>query len=295
MIGWWIGVATAAAGPCIDDPKPIDLAAEPQPELIVETPAADVEVGPVVCMAQREVWRDKTGRLRVCTVRDSVVVHGIAIAPEAYTWFHVDGRPNQTQLAKATMLSTALGREVGCAAGALHLDAQGQLLGCRLTATTTMGGASCAAGSSIAFFPDGNKRSCQLQAPFVVHNTELPRGATVTWGPGGAVYAFTSPKPVHLGPFWVGSALFYADRTVRWVRLTQPAQVHGIAFPFGASLHWRPDASLQDARFEADSGHLPHGELWSDMADVWFNCASVETRRTVEHIQDEIGERAVFP
>lgn len=72
--------------------------------------------------------------------------------------------------------------------------------------------------------------------------------------------------------------------------LSAPARVQGHDFPAGAKLRFRPDGTLERARYESGHDFMVHGEEWIDTAAVSYDRSGAETGRTVEHWQSTIPE-----
>ena len=250
------------------------------------TPTKPVPFGEVTCMAGREVWRDAEGRIRVCTIAKPVHLFGVDLAGENYTWFHDDGRPQQTTLARPQTLVTGGGTKVDCKAEHLVLDAAGHLESCTLAKTTKYERASCRGGESIGFASTGELTGCVVDNGTHGLDIVFPAGTRMFWHVQGGVAQAWLDKPLEIAGWRVQYQVHaYASGKLAQIELAEPRTVAGIAVPQRGKVWLREDGSTFRIEYVADEGFMVHGEPWSDTRTITFDCAGQIVSDTTEHYQ----------
>lgn len=273
-----------AEEPCVDEPEP--PAREASEAMTHTIPEGDVAIGDVVCMGQREVWRDGEGRLRVCTVAEAVTLYEIPIAAEAYTHFHANGRPQQTTLARPMTLETASGLEVPCAAEHVSLSETGHVTHAVPETSLTIGSVSVRAGEGVAFHEDGSLWRATLEEPLEVLGTTFAAGTSLSWFASGEVSGGWLREPQTVGGYPIRSDFtVYPSGQLHTFELAEPRRLAEHDFPAWSKLELRRNGTLQRASYVADEGFLPHGEQWTDTLYVTFDCEGQELSSRTEHWQ----------
>jgi hypothetical protein len=257
-------------------------------ELTRSKPKSETRFGAVACTANEDVWRDVDGRVRVCTVARRVTLFGIDVAAGAYTHFHEDGSPYQTQLARPMALRSSKDHEVRCAAGLLVRSTAGALEHCTLARSLALGERVCRKGESVAFHPTGELAGCVIDGPHTALGTTFLAGTRLSWYPGGALAGGWSAEPLTLRGVrvrWQFS--FHESGALRSASLDEKRTFQGNELPARAKVLLREDGSIWRAEYEHDSGFMPHGEPWEDTAHVRYDCHGRVVTRRIEHFQAE--------
>lgn len=275
--------AESATEACVDPPE----ATPPEREQLERTiPKTAQRFGPVVCMADREVWFDAEGRMRVCTVAKPVTLHGISMGREAYTLFYPDGAPEQTSIARLHELPTASGLSIPCDPGHVSLSQTQRVEHCVLARSMKVGGITLRKGQSIAFHHGGELAGGVVHRAIETPLAKFPAGTRLHWHPSGALAGGWLAEPLKVGDYEIRwEFAVHENGVLATFDLVAATHIQGHDFPQGATIHLRSDGSLFRAKYESDSGFMPHGELWSDTRHVQFDCDGKITSEHEEHFQ----------
>lgn len=280
-----------ADGSCVDDGGDVGKGAARKKEQLKRTvPDRDQRFGPILCMADREVWFDDAGRMRVCTVARQVSLAGVVIENGAYTHFFPSGNPEQTTLARAQSLETAAGLTVPCAADFVALSDAGAVEHCKLEQPMTIRGAACRVGESVAFHPGGQLWGATIDQPYQALSVSFPAGTRLRWHPDGSLAGGRLSDPLRV----LGHAIRYEfavhpNGKLAEFTLAAAETIGSYRFPERATIRLRSDGTLQSAEYESDHGFLPHGEPWTDTTHMRFDCAGRLKGSHVEHYQAPSG------
>ena len=209
----------------------------------------------------------------------------------AYSHFHADGRPYQTELARPHDLVTAAGRTIPCAAEHVVLSEAGHLLSCRLAQPIAIAGIGLQADHGVSFYPGGQLQAGTISRPLAALSALFPAGTSLSWHVDGALAGGWLRTAMEVAGFLIqyDFAVHPTGRLSRF-QLSRERTISGHRFPAGSELWLRSDGSLLRAQYDADSGFLPHGEEWRDIRYLRFDCAGRVTDSRVEHWQDSIPE-----
>lgn len=248
--------------------------------------ASPLKVGAATCKVGNDVWRDDEGHVRVCTVASRVTLFGVDVAADAYTWFHADGRPYQTHIARAQELTTARGQTLGCAPELVVLSAEGALEHCELAARTKIGSVVCKAGEDVGFHPNGELALASIDAPMKVSEATFPVGTTLFWHPSGKLAGGWLREETRFRGHRIKSDfVLYESGELRAFELAEPEEIGGQKFPRYAKIELWKNGKLRRAEYEVDSGFMPHGEPWSDTRHARFDCDGKPAGDHTEHYQ----------
>ncbi|HWB80778.1 MAG TPA: hypothetical protein VG755_37705 [Nannocystaceae bacterium] len=269
--------------PCVDPPP--DARAPDEP-MTPTTPGKPVRFGDVTCRGDREVWRDASDRIRVCTIATPVTLFGVPLAGDNYTHFHADGRPYQTTLAKPQTIATGNGTKVDCKAEHLVLDDKGVLESCTLARSTDFDRARCRGGESVGFAPSGVLVGCVADKGAHGLDIVFPAGTRVSWHESGAFESAWIGEPLEVAGWRVRyDVRAYATGKLAHFELAEPRTIAGIAVPERGKVWLREDGSPWQIQYVADEGFMVHGEPWSDTRTVRFDCAGQIVSDATDHYQ----------
>lgn len=281
-------VQAPAASPrvtdCVDTPEPPPP--PPRDELRRTVPTKNTRHGPVTCMADREVWFDDEGRMRVCTFAKAVELAGIPIAKEAYTHLYPSGTPEQTTLGRAHELTSAAGHRVPCDADFVSLGEDGTLRMCTPAVSITIDSIAVRAGETLAFHPTGELAGATIHAPYEAPLATFPAGTRLQWHESGDLAGGWLHEPMqlqgHLARF---DFELHESGGLAKFDLGRDETIDGHPIPEFGTAFLRTNGSLERAIYESDSGFMPHGERWTDTTHIRFDCAGTVLEQRVEHFQ----------
>src|SRR5262249_27477240 len=183
------------------------------------------------------------------------------------------------------------GRPLSCAAKFVALHADGRLQSCELAARLAPE-VPARVGAGVAFHPDGRLAGATIDRPLTVGGATVVPGTSVMWdASGGVVRGSVGAPTLRAGWRIQGEFELYRGGKPRAVELAAPARVQGHDFPQRARLQFRPDGTLERARYVEKSGFMIHGEEWRDTATVDYDRSGAETGRNVEHWQSQVADR----
>ncbi len=253
----------------------------------------DRKLGRLWCKGKHDAGVDGAGRLAFCTTARAQVIDGLALAADAYTLVHPNGRVYQSHLRAPQTFTLADGSTVRCDRDLIALTPDGAVTYCELKDARAVGpGVVARAGTGIAFHPGGRVASATLDGPATLAGLTLPAGARVAWDDAGAVVGGWLAEPLTVGGLAIrGDFALHPGGGPRVVELAADATVAGHALPAGATLELRADGSLAAARYVEDEGFMSHGEPWTDTAHVTYDASGRETSHTTEHWQSTARPR----
>ena len=252
-------------------------------------PGSDVPFGQARCRGDREVWRDDKGRIRVCTLRSPVTIAGFSLAGDNYTWFHDNGVPEQTTLAKGAAIPTPAGVSVACAAGFASIDRDGRLEGCVLARGARFGEVAARAGGDVSFHSDGALQGAVLDLPISVLGISIPPGTRARFHPSGRVAELQLDNPVAMAGYVVRSTVaFHESGGLSSFTLAEPHRIGTLELEAFAQVWLYEDGRPWHVELVSDRGFMVHGEPWTDTRKVTFDCSGSVTRDVTEHYQSDV-------
>lgn len=279
-------IVARGSGKCVDAAFPEVKGPPDEGSTMTITPKPRT-FGSITCAGEREVWIDPKGRLDVCTIAKPTKVHGLALAGDNYTHFHLDGRAEQTTLAKPHELATAAGVVIPCAAAHVSLDTAGHVEHCTLARQENYGEIACAKAESIALRPEsGALWACVLAEPISTKGITVPNGTRVAWHDNGAVETmYLHDEVVVDGIRMRYEVELHPDGQLAHYTLADSRTIGGIALETFAKVWMYPNGSPWHLEYVADEGFMIHGEPWRDTRGVTFACDGSITSDHTEHYQ----------
>jgi hypothetical protein len=242
----------------------------------------------VTCKKGAELGVDKQGRLVFCTTAKAADVDGIAVARDAYTLFHPNGRIYQTHVRAKFEASLPDKSKVSCGADLIALFDDGTLGYCTL-ARPRAGSPRARVGEGIAFHRGGKLAGMTLDEKFRAGILELAPGSTVRWNETGAVIAGRTGDPIKAGALSIRSEFaLHPNGTLREVTLADKATIQGHKFPSFAELWFRADGTIERAEYIEDRGTMPHGEEWTDTRHLTFDGNGKISHSSLDHWQSPV-------
>jgi len=250
----------------------------------------DEQVGKLTCKKGAELGVDANKRIVFCTTARAVDVDGLAVAADAYTLVHPNGRIYQTHVRAAFEVTLADKTTVKCAANLVALHDDGHLRYCELAAKRA-GSPRPRVGGGISFHPDGRIASLTLDEPFEAAGLALPAGTFVGWDAKGALLGGYASDAIRAGALSIHyDFALHPSGKLATIQLAAAAKIQGHDFPADAKLGFRDDGTLEAAQYVADRGFMIHGEQWTDTRHMTFNPAGKITSSRIDHWQSPIGE-----
>lgn len=280
------------------EPKPSSSQQDSRPRPFVQViPEEDVPMTPTIsnrdvsfgkawCKAGREVWRDQQGRIRVCTIRDAVTLFGLPIARDAYTHFHEDGRPYQTELGREIELENAKKEHIPCSAKLAVFSPTGAIEFCTLAKTMRFNNIQFRKGESISFHSGGELAGGMIDLPWKDLGIEFPAATRMSWFPDGKLHGGWLAEPMRIQKILIRwDFTLHPNGRLHTFELAEPRTFQGQTFAERTKIKLRADSSLEYAEFIVAHGFLPHGEMWQNTKFVNYDCRGHVSSEEVKHWQ----------
>jgi hypothetical protein len=242
----------------------------------------------VTCKKGAELGVDKQGRLVFCTTAKPADLDGIAVARDAYTLFHPNGRIYQTHVRAKFEALLADKSKVSCGAELISLFDDGTLGYCEL-AGPRAGSPRARVAKGIAFHRSGKVAGMTLDETFRAGILVLAPGTSVQWDEKGTVIAGRTSVPLKAGALSIqGAFTLHPNGKLHEVALADKATIQSHHFPDRARLWFRADGTLERAEYLERRGTMPHGEAWTDTRHLTFDGGGKITNSYLDHWQSTV-------
>jgi hypothetical protein len=249
----------------------------------------DERLGKVLCKRKEEVGVTADGAPMYCTTAGAQTVDNVPLAAGAYTLLYPTGRVYQSKLGRKAVLPTGAGKPVTCAPDTIALTDAGVVTYCTLAAPLLDSKVDAKVDAGVAFHPDGHLARATLKQPLQLGALALPAGTAVMWDPAGVALGGTLTAPLVVGALTIrGDFTLHPGGALRTCELAAKATIQGHEFPeWQSSLELAPDGKLVRARWTANRGFMPHGEMWTDTRTATFDPAGKIVTSSDQHWQAE--------